>query len=138
MFILFYITDWIFDIPDIYQDCDLTPAECAANGATLVHAFNKFVDGPNQLFVTCVPGKRSDGLPDWVWSQDDIEFSKFIPKCFDPTYCVSDPPTPTYPTCDYVNPPFGTLRYMDGEIVTYTCQNSSKQQDFSSNHRSSK
>ena len=91
-----------------------------------MHAFNKFVDGPNQLTVKCLPGKRSDGLPDWVWSQDGFEFSKFIPKCFDPTYCVTDPPVPVYPTCDYRKPPLGSLRYKDGEVIVYTCQSPSR------------
>jgi hypothetical protein len=62
--------DWIFDIPDLYQDCNLPPADCQANGASLIHAFNKFVDAPNELTVTCVPQKNR--LPDWVWSQVSI------------------------------------------------------------------
>jgi hypothetical protein len=64
-------------------------------------------------------------------SQDGFEFSKFIPKCIDPTYCLTDPPEPKYPTCSYKNPPLGTLRYMDGEVVTYTCNDPSELQNFS-------
>jgi hypothetical protein len=79
-----------------------------------------------QINVTCLAKKRKDGLPDWVWSEDGFEFSGFIPKCIDPTYCLTDPPEPKYPTCNYVKPPIGSLKYKDGEIVTYTCQNPSQ------------
>ena len=58
-------------------------------------------------------------------SADGYEFQGFMPGCIDPTYCDSDPPVPFYKNADYKNPPFGTLRYNDGETVTYTCQNSS-------------
>ena len=60
-------TDWVFDIPDVYNDCKLSSSECAALGAKPAHSFSKTVDGMRQLTVTCKPGKRADGLPEWVW-----------------------------------------------------------------------
>ena len=71
-------------------------------------------------------GKRSDGLPDWVWSADGFEFYGWIPSCYDPTYCETDPPVPALSTTRYRNPPLATLKYKDGEVVTYTCTNPSK------------
>jgi hypothetical protein len=71
-------------------------------------------------------GKRPDGLPDWVWTAEGFEFRGFIPNCYDPTYCETDPPVPTLANADYKNPPLGTFKYQDGEVVTYTCQNPSK------------
>jgi hypothetical protein len=65
-------------------------------------------------------------LTDWVWYEDGFEFRSFVPSCVDPTYCQTDPPIPFYGNSDYKIPPFGTLKYGDGEIVTYTCQNPSK------------
>jgi hypothetical protein len=50
-----------------FQDCNLPADDCAAIGAVVSHSFNRFVDAVNQLNVTCTPGKRPDGLPDWVW-----------------------------------------------------------------------
>lgn len=59
-------------------------------------------------------------------SVEGYEFQGFVPPCYDPTYCEADPPVPFYGNALYKNPPLGTLRYNDGETVTYTCQNSSK------------
>ena len=74
----------------------------------------------------CFKGKRFDGLPDWVWFEDGFEFQKMIPNCIDPTYCESAPPLPQIDNVDYTQPPSGSLRYQDGEIITYTCQDDSK------------
>lgn len=65
-------------------------------------------------------------MPDWVWSAEGYEFAGFIPNCYDPTYCETDPPIPDLQNADYKNPPLGTLKYQDGEVVTYTCKNNSK------------
>lgn len=61
------ILDWIFNIPDVYEDCNLSPSECASIGAKIAHSFSKNVDGLKDINVTCTAGKRADGLPDWVW-----------------------------------------------------------------------
>ena len=61
------ISDWVFNIPDVYEDCNLSPPECVSIGAKLAHSFAKNVDGFKVINVTCIPGKRYDGLPDWVW-----------------------------------------------------------------------
>ena len=46
-------------------------------------------------------------------------------RCYDPTYCSDDPPMPKKDNTFYDLPnPKGSLRYMDGEVVTYTCKNS--------------
>lgn len=70
--------------------------------------------------------KRYDGLPDWVWFEDGIEFQKMIPSCIDPTYCESDPPLPEINNVDYTLPPRGSLRYEDDEMIVYTCKDESK------------
>lgn len=71
-------------------------------------------------------GKRLDGLPDWVWSAEGFEFSGFVPSCYDPTYCETDPPVPDLKNANYKIPAAGSLRYKDGEVITYTCNNPSK------------
>ena len=46
-------------------------------------------------------------------------------RCYDPTYCSDDPPVPKKDNTFYDLPnPKGSFRYMDGEVVTYTCKNS--------------
>ena len=46
-------------------------------------------------------------------------------RCYDPTYCSDDPPVPKKDNAFYDLPnPKGSLKYMDGEVVTYTCKNS--------------
>jgi hypothetical protein len=117
--------DWVFDIPDLYQDCSLTATECEALQAPVIHTFDHSVDAPDQLSVICTKGKRADGLPDWVWSAEGYEFSKFIPSCVDPTYCDTDPPIPKFRNANYKIPLLGSLKFDDGETVTYTCQNPS-------------
>ena len=47
-----------------------------------------------------------------------------IHRCFDPTYCYDDPPVPQRTNAFYDIPPKGTLKYLDGEAVRYTCANS--------------
>ena len=111
----------MFDIADVYERCDNTIEDCASTGATLEHAFNHFVDASNQIQVTCQLG--GDELPDWVWSEDGYAFRNYMPSCVDPTYCLTDPPVPDYKNVDYAMPGLGTLKYGDGEVVTYTCQN---------------
>ncbi len=98
-------------------------------------------------------GQRSDGLPDWVntkfkhlywqcwlcichitnwlnlfqvWFEDGFVFSKFIPSCIDPTHCDTDPPEPSPPNVVYIKPELGSLKYGDGEIINYKCQNPSR------------
>jgi hypothetical protein len=61
-----------------------------------------------------------------VWFKDGFTFSKFIPSCIDPTYCDTDPPEPSTPNVDYTKPDLGSLKYGDGEIINYKCQNPSK------------
>ncbi len=120
------IPDWVFDIRNIYLNCDLEPEDCDALGAFVIHTFNKFVDAPNTLTVRCEEEKRADGLPDWVWTAEGYEFSKYMPSCFDPTYCEEQPPfletAFMYPQT--VLP--GTFKFEDGEVVTYQCKNPSK------------
>ena len=53
-------------------------------------------------------------------------FQGFMPSCYDPTYCETDPPVPFYDNTNYVIPPTGTFKYNDGQVVTYKCQNPSK------------
>ena len=44
-----------------------------------------------------------------------------MPSCYDPTYCEDDPP---HVSNAYYNPPErGTLKYKDGETITYICEN---------------
>jgi hypothetical protein len=50
------VSDWVFKLPNLYKDCNQAAAECASIGATVLHAFNNFVDGLNQISVTCTPG----------------------------------------------------------------------------------
>ena len=45
-------------------------------------------------------------------------------RCIDPTYCSDDPPVPIKDNVFYDVPPKKTLKYLDGEVVTYTCSNS--------------
>ena len=125
-----FFVDWVFNIPNLYKDCSLSAEECELSEAPLVYTFNHFVNATNQISVRCTQGKRADGLPDWVWLAEGYEFSKFIPSCVDPTYCNTDPPVPNYPNANYKIPAQGTLKYGDGEMVTYTCQNPSKFQNL--------
>ncbi len=122
----YLLLDWVFLINDIYHGCDKTPEECEALGAFVIHSFNKFVDAPNNLTVTCEEGKRSDGLPDWTWRAEGYEYTKYMPSCYDPTFCEKPPPAPTsavmYPST--VEP--GTYKFEDGEVITYQCRNPSK------------
>ena len=119
-------TDWVFSIPNVYMNCEMSADECESLGYPILHTFSHFVDAPIELIVTCMAGKRPDGLPDWVWSADGYEFRGFVPSCVDPTYCETDPPVPFYENTNYKNPTIGSLKYGDGEFVTYTCQNPSK------------
>ena len=122
---LIFVPDWVFNIPNVYQGCNLPAADCDAIQAPISHIFDHSVNALKQITVKCSPGKRADGLPDWVWSAESYEFSKFIPSCVDPTFCLSDPPAPNYPNANYKIPALGTLKFGDGEVVTYTCQNPS-------------
>ena len=51
---------------------------------------------------------------------------KAVPGCIDPTYCEVNPPVPTVNNAQYRKPVRGSLRYDDGEVVTYTCEEESK------------
>ena len=91
-----------------------------------MHSFDKTVDAVKVLNLTCTPEKRFDGLPDWEWEAEDMDgnaipFQKYMPSCYDPTYCQEDPPW--VPNADYVVPPKGTMKFQDGEQVIYICQN---------------
>ncbi len=61
-----------------------------------------------------------------VWFEDGYVFSKFIPSCIDPTHCDTDPPEPSPPNVVYIKPELGSLKYGDGEIINYKCQNPSR------------
>ena len=56
---------------------------------------------------------------------NDQDYQAF-PSCFDPTYCETHPPVPRMNNTEYTKPPIGSLRYNDGEVVTYKCLNPSK------------
>ena len=49
-----------------------------------------------------------------------------IPKCFDPTYCESDPPLPLIDNVEFTQPVTGSLRFEDGEIIVYSCEDESE------------
>jgi len=120
---------WVFDVPSLYKNCfcghpDCTEEECDALEAEKLHDFNHSVYAPNSIVVTCKPNETSDGLPDWTWHAEGYKFHRPIPKCIDPTYCSDDPPVPIKDNVFYNIPPKKTLKYLDGEVVTYTCSNS--------------
>ena len=115
---------WVFDIPPLFHQCNLEPEECEAIGAVKLHEFNHSVYAPNTIFATCETGERPDGLPDWTWFAEGYKFHRPMPKCFDPTYCYDDPPVPQRTNAFYDIPQKGTLKYLDGEAVRYTCANS--------------
>ena len=105
----------------MYENCDLEPDNCEAQGFKKIHSFDKSVDATNVLNVTCEEGYRADTLPDWVWRLDGFEFTKYMPSCYDPTYCEDDPP---HVSNAHYNPPEkGTMKYKDGETITYICEN---------------
>ena len=79
--------DWVFDVPPIYNECDLRPEECDAIGAVKVKDFDHSVDAPNSITVTCEPGEREDGLPDWTWYAEGYKFHRPIPRLV--TYYIS-------------------------------------------------
>ena len=115
------LSDWVFDIRDMYENCDLEPDNCEAQGFKKIHSFDKSVDATNVLNVTCEEGYRADTLPDWVWRLDGFEFTKYMPSCYDPTYCEEDPPHVS--NAIYKPPEKGTMKYKDGEQITYICEN---------------
>ena len=121
-----YFSDWVFNIPKIYLNCDLSADDCESMGFPILHTFDQSVNAPNQITIKCTTGKRSDGLADWVWYAEGYMFQGFVPSCYDPTYCETDPPVPFYENTFYNIPALGSLRYQDGESVTYTCSNPSK------------
>ena len=108
----------------------------------LFYYFNVTVHAPSVIHVRCENKKTSDNLPDYVWhvKGDDgqsHEYRGFVPGCVDPTYCDTDPPTtfdtdpptqldPDDPQVFYRKPSRGSLKFDDGEVVTYTCTNPSK------------
>ena len=77
----------MFDVPSLYKNCfcghpDCTEEECDAIGAQKLHDFNHSVYAPNSTVVTCEPGERSDGLPDWTWYAEGYKFHGPIPKYY--------------------------------------------------------
>ena len=119
---------WVFDILPQYHDCEDSPEDCEAQGATLKHQFDHSVNAPKSIIVTCKSEERVDGLPDWTWYAEDligdtVTFHRPIPSCFDPTFCYDDPPMPGLGNAAYDIPSKGTLKYLDGESVRYTCDN---------------
>ena len=77
----------MFDVPSLYKNCfcghsDCTDEECDAIGAQKLHDFNHSVYAPNSTVVTCEPGERSDGLPDWTWYAEGYKFHRPIPKYY--------------------------------------------------------
>ena len=63
-------------------------------------------------------------------AETDPEYQEF-PSCFDPTYCETNPPVPKMNNAQYTKPPIGTLRYKDGEVVTYQCEHPSNKENYS-------
>lgn len=116
----------MFDIPPLYDNCNLSPAECDALEKTKIHEFHHGVDAINSIIVTCLPGERNDGLPDWTWEAEGFKFHRPIPSCYDPTFCPDDPPIPELENAfsNYNPKNKGTYKYEDGEVITYTCANS--------------
>ena len=102
----------------------MLPEECEAIGAVKLHEFEHSVFAPNSISVTCEAGEREDGLPDWTWYAEGYKFHRPIPRCYDPTFCPTDPPIPELENAFYQRPPLGTLKFEDGETVTYICENS--------------
>ena len=133
----------------------MDPEACEYQGFQKIWSFDKSIDAANTINVTCEYGYREDGLPDWVWRMDGFEFLKYMPSCYDPTYCEEDVyyvPNAVYnvstkPTvftefffkrryvCSFeinffLQPPeVGTLRYNDGERVVYTCENPGEEEN---------
>ena len=54
-------------------------------------------------------------------ASNDPEYQEF-PSCFDPTFCEENPPEPQLDNAEYRKPPKGTLKYNDGEVITYRCK----------------
>ena len=108
------------------------------------HSFSQDPDiAPRNITVECVEQSLADGeLPKWVWSATDTAgeaqamIEQAIPGCIDPTYCETNPPVPSIDGVPvessssarvlYTKPKRGSLRFEDGEVVAYTCQNPSK------------
>ena len=77
----------MFDVPSLYENCfcghpDCAEEECDAIGAEKLHDFNHSVYASNSIIVTCEPGERSDGLPDWTWYAEGYKFHRPIPKYY--------------------------------------------------------
>ena len=86
-------------------------------------------------------------LPKWVWEATDtsgniqVMTEKPVPGCIDPTYCETNPPVPSIDGVPvnssssasvlYTKPKRGSMRFEDGEVVTYQCSNPSKYLDGS-------
>ena len=68
----------------------MDPEACEYQGFQKIWSFDKSIDAANTINVTCEYGYREDGLPDWVWRMDGFEFLKYMPSCYDPTYCEED------------------------------------------------
>ena len=103
-------------------------------------------DAPRNITVQCIEQVLAIGdLPKWVWTATDTSGNlqtmteKPIPGCIDPTYCENNPPVPSIDGVPvessssgrvlYTKPKRGSLRYEDGEVVSYRCNNPSKYPD---------
>ena len=91
-------TVWVFDIPPIYENCDFGEAECNALGAIKLHDFNHTVYAPQSIIVSCEPGQRSDGLPDWTWYAEGFKFQGSIPRYDHIINNLSGPNTQSFDT----------------------------------------
>ena len=100
-------------------------------------------EAPRNITVACKEQDLSSGqLPKWIWYATDVNGNiqpfteKAVPGCIDPTYCEKNPPVPSFDGIPvdrdssagvvYTKPKKGSLRYLDGEIVLYKCNNDSK------------
>ena len=69
-----YILVWVFDIPPLYDNCDLGEETCEAIGAQKLHEFNHSVYASDSIIATCGEGESVDGLADWIWYAEGHKF----------------------------------------------------------------
>ena len=79
----------------------------------------------NLIFILDIKGNVKKFSVDRT-KENDPEYQEF-PSCFDPTYCETNPPVPKMNNTQYSKPEIASLRYNDGEVVTYQCLNPSKE-----------
>lgn len=118
-----FLADWVFGIPNLYENCNEAEEICKDMDADIKHVFKKDFEAPSNITLTCsFPTNETKGyLPDWYWETEGFKFKGFVPSCYDPTYCEDDPPVPNGNHTSYRKPRRGSVRYEDGEIVKYKC-----------------